>query len=220
MHDYLRLNFRRCDIIIDGDNMKLIYATKNKSKLNHMSKMLEGTSFEVIGLNEIEKELIEPIEDGITPLENATKKALGYYNQLKKPVYSTDSALYFENVDDEDQPGVFIKRINGKNLKGKDFQKHYIEIAKKYGGLIKAKYMNAICVVFNENKIRQYSEEDIHSEEFYIVSDPHPYFEEGFPLNSLSVHIETGKYYNDMKDYKAKGSMDEGFRKFFKSIDN
>lgn len=199
--------------------MKLIYATKNESKLKHMNKMLEGTSFEVIGLNQVEEELVEPIEDGNTPLENATKKALGYYSQLKVPVYSTDSALYFEGVADEDQPGVYIKRLNGQSLKGKNFQKHYMEIAKKYGGKVKAKYKNAICVVFNENTIVQYSEEPIHSEEFYIVSSPHNFFEEGFPLNSLSVHIESGMYYNDMKDYKAKGTMDEGFKQFFKSIE-
>jgi len=199
--------------------MKLIYATKNKSKLKHMNKMLEGTSFEVIGLNQIEKELLEPIEDGMTPLDNATKKALGYYSQLKVPVYSTDSALYFEGVADEDQPGVFIKRFNGQDLKGRKFQEQYIKIAQKYGGKLKAKYINAICVVFDEDNIIQYSEEPIHSEEFYIVSKPHNFFEEGFPLNSLSVHIESGLYYNDMKDYKAKGTMDEGFRQFFKSID-
>ena len=199
--------------------MKLIYATKNVSKLKHMNKMLEGTSFEVIGLNDVDKETVEPIEDGATPLENAMKKALGYYTQLNVPVYSTDSALFFEGVEDEDQPGVFIKRINGNDLKGKDFQKHYIEIAQKYGGKIRAKYRNAICVVFDENNVVKYSDEPIHSEEFYIVSEPHSFFEEGFPLNSLSVHIESGMYYNDMKDYKAKGTMDEGFRKFFKELE-
>lgn len=200
--------------------MKLIYATKNKSKIKHMNKMLDGTAFEVIGLDQVELDVIEPEENGNTPLENATMKAVGYYKQLGVPVYSTDSALYFEGVSDEDQPGVHIKRINGQNLKGKDFQKYYIEIAKKYGGKIKAKYINAICVVFDEENIYQYDEEDVHSEEFLIVSNPHPFFEEGFPLNSLSVHIESGKYYNDMKDYKAKGTMDEGFRKFFKELEN
>lgn len=199
--------------------MKLIYATKNKSKIEHMNKMLTGTSFEVIGLNQVNQDVFEPEENGNTPLENATMKAMGYYNQLKMPVYSTDSALYFEGVEEDDQPGVFIKRINGKDLKGRDFQKYYIDIANKYGGRIRAKYKNAICVVFDENKIIKYSDEPIHSEEFYIVSEPHSYFEEGFPLNSLSIHIESGKYYNDMKDYKAKGTMDEGFRMFFKELD-
>jgi 8-oxo-dGTP diphosphatase len=160
----------------------------------------------------------EPKEDGNTPLENAIKKAKGYFDQLNRPVYSTDSALYFEGVSDEDQPGVLIKRIHGENLKGKEFQKYYIDIAKKYGGKIKAYYKYAICLIIDEDNIFQYDGKDIWSEEFYIVDVPHPYFEEGFPLNSLSVHIESGKYYNDIKNYKSKGSMDDGFRKFFSSI--
>ena len=198
--------------------MKLIYATKNKSKARHMHDMLEGTSFDVISLNDLAMDLEEPEESGVTPLENAIIKAKSYYKQIKQPVYSTDSALYFEGVDDKDQPGVFIKRIHGENLVGKDFQKYYMRIAKKYGGRIKAYYKNAICVVIDENTIYQYDGKDISSEDFYIVEKPHPYFEEGFPLNSLSVHIESGEYYNDIKDYRAKGSMDEGFVRFFKSL--
>ena len=142
-----------------------------------------------------------------------------YYSQIKKPVYSTDSALYFEGVDDKDQPGVHIKRIHGNDLKGKEFQKYYMELASKYGGKIKAYYKNAICVVIDEDTIYEYDGIDISSEAFYIVDKPHHYFEEGFPLNSLSVEIETGKYYNDLTDYKAKGDMDRGFVNFFKRIE-
>jgi len=37
----------------------------------------------------------------------------------------------------------------------------------------------------------------------------------GFPLDSLSVHINTGKYYFDVDELKDRSSMDEGFRNFF-----
>lgn len=199
--------------------MKLIYATKNNSKIQHMNKMLEGSSFKVVGLNDLNKDVEEPVEDGITPLENAIKKAKGYYNQLKQPVFSTDSALFFEGVDDVDQPGVFIKRIHGENLSGRDFQSYYINLARKYGGKLTAYYKNAICKVIGENTTYTHDGDDICSEKFYIVDKPHFYFEEGFPLNSLSVEIGTGKYYNDKINYKSKGDMDNGFRKFFKRIE-
>lgn len=198
--------------------MKVIYATKNESKLASMQMMLEETEVDLISLNQLDFEVEEPIEDGDTPLENAKKKALGYYKQIKEPVYSTDSALYFEGVEDQDQPGVLIKRIHGENLSGTDFQKYYMELAKKYGGKITARYKNAICLVLDENTVFEYDGEDISSETFYIVDTPHEYFENGYPLNSLSIHIESGKYYNDLKDYKSKGNIDEGFRKFFNSI--
>ena len=183
-----------------------------------MNNMLEGFSLNITSLNELDFEVVEPVEDGDTPLDNAMKKALGYYNQIKQPVYSTDSALFFEGVEEEDQPGVLIKRIHGEALTGREFQKYYMELASKYGGKIKARYKNAICLVLDENTIYKYDGNDICSEPFYIVDKAHPYFENGFPLNSLSIHIESGKYYNDIKDYKSKGSIDKGFIKFFDSI--
>lgn len=198
--------------------MKLIYGTNNQSKVNHMNNMLENIDINVIGLKDINKDINEPIEDGDTPLENAIIKAKSYYKQLKQPVYSTDSALYFEGVEKEDQPGVLIKRIHNQNLKGRDFTNYYASIAKKYGGKIKAYYKNAICLVMDEKTIHIFDGPSIHSEAFYIVDTPHPHHEEGFPLNALSVEITTGKYYNDLKNYKSKGSMDQGFITFFTSI--
>lgn len=183
-----------------------------------MSDIMKGTSFEVTGLHDFDIEFVDPIEDGNTPLENATKKAWSYYKQLGCPVYSTDTALYFEGVSKDDQPGAFVKRIHGENLEGREFQKYYMAMAKKYGGKIKAYYKNAICLIIDENTIYQYDGKDIWSEEFYIVDSAHSDFEEGFPLDSLSVHIESGKYYNDLEDYESEDSVDNGFRKFFSSI--
>ena len=205
--------------LMRGDEMKLIYATKNNAKIQHMKEMLKGTTFKVSGLNEININLKEPLEDGLTPLENAIKKAKGYYKQIKQPVYSTDSALFFEGVDDIDQPGVFIKRINVEALSGRDFQHYYMKIAKKYGGKLTAYYKNAICVVIDENTIYTHDGADICSEKFYIVDKPHSRFDAGFPLDSLSIEIESGNYYYDIKDYTSKGDMNNGFKSFFKRLE-
>jgi hypothetical protein len=40
--------------------------------------------------------------------------------------------------------------------------------------------------------------------------------EKGFPIDRLSVHIASGEYYNDMKDYDVCTSMRRGFQDFFK----
>lgn len=44
-------------------------------------------------------ELKEAEENGKDPLSNATQKALTYYEQIKQPVFSCDTGLYFEGVD-------------------------------------------------------------------------------------------------------------------------
>ena len=61
--------------------------------------------------------------------------------------------------------------------------------------------------------------EDIASDPFLIVAKPHEKRREGFPLDSLSIHIGSGKYYHDAENEFGKYSeIDDGFRAFFKRI--
>ena len=59
-------------------------------------------------------------------------------------------------------------------------------------------------------------------EPFYLVSVPHPKIVPGFPLDALSVQIESGKYFQDLKHNLAvdKKAVENGFAKFFKEILN
>lgn len=58
----------------------------------------------------------------------------------------------------------------------------------------------------------------IATEPFALVTEPHPKRVEGFPLDSLSVDIATGKYYYDLQTKDVSTSVDEGIRKFFEGI--
>ncbi len=171
---------------------------------------------DIIGLNELPVELVEPEESGNGPLTNARIKAESYYSQIHKPLFSCDSGLYFENVPDSDQPGVHIKRIHGQNLKDKEFIDYYGSLASKYGGRITAYYRNSIYLVINENTVFYYDGEDIQSEKFYIVDKSHSVYKKGFPLDSLSKHIESNKYYYDLDQSKNDNfTFINGFRNFF-----
>jgi len=196
--------------------MNLIYGTYNPSKLRSMEKMLEGLNISITGLDTLPMEIIEAEETGKDPLSNATQKALCYFEQIKKPIFSCDSGLYFEGVVEEDQPGVFIKRIHGNDLSYKEMLNYYSSLAAKYGGKLTAYYKNSICLVMDENKIYKYDGEDIWSDKFYIVDKPHKIYREGFPLDSLSVEIESMKYYYDLEGTKSESlGVIDGFRNFF-----
>lgn len=184
--------------------MKIVYGTSNQSKLAFMRKRLEGLDVEIIGLDTIDKALTEPEETGKNPSDNAYIKAMSYYHQLKIPVMSADSGLFFEGVAEEDQPGVFIKRIHGKDLSGKEMVHYYSSLAQKYGGKLVARYKNALCLVVGEDTHYMLEEAALESEPFYIVSKPHNHYEEGFPLNCLSVEISTNQYYYDLETVKDK----------------
>ena len=196
--------------------MNLIYGTHNPAKVESMTKALNGLDICITGLVTLNIKLEEAEENGKDPLSNATQKAMTYYKQIKRPVFSCDSGLYFEGVDEEDQPGVLIKRIHGNNLTYKEMLTYYSNLAAKYGGRLTAYYKNSICLVMSDEETYKYDGEDICSEKFYIVDKPHKEYREGFPLDSLSVEIESMKYYYDLEDDKSKNlGVISGFRSFF-----
>ena len=56
--------------------MKLIYGTYNPSKIESMEKMLDGLNINLIGLKNINMELVEAEESGIDPLSNACESCI------------------------------------------------------------------------------------------------------------------------------------------------
>ena len=174
--------------------------------------------FKIIGLNQLGGEFPDVDEDGSNPLDNAKKKAYAYYEIIKKPVFSIDSGLYFEELPDELQPGLEVRRVNGRRLTDKEMISHYSMLAEINGGRITGRFVNGICLIMDVGKVYEHTGDDISTEKFYIVAKPHDIKVEGFPLDSLSVHIKSGKYYYDLNlDKEDAWDTDSGFRKFFRS---
>lgn len=197
--------------------MKILFGTGNQAKLDVMRRRLEELNIEIIGLKDIDMEIPEIEEDGETPLENARKKALGYYHAFQIPVFSCDSGLYIENIPEEIQPGVHVRTIQGKYLTDDEMLDYYTKLAAKYGDL-KARYRNAICLVMDEKHIYEGMEENMASEPFLITSKPHSTIrKEGFPIDSISIDIKTGKYYYDLEeDELDQFAIEDGVLEFFK----
>ncbi len=195
--------------------MKILYGTGNIAKINSMKNMLRNLEIEIISLNDVNLKVEKIYENGNSPLENAKIKAFAYYKVWGKPVFSCDSALYIDRMDFYHQPGVHVRRINGGELNDEEMIKYYTELASKAGGEVKAKYKNAICLILDEKKVFEYDGNDI-AEEFIITSEPHKKRKRGFPLDSISKDIKTGRYYMDLSYYtESQKNMINGFRDFF-----
>lgn len=199
--------------------MKILYGTTNKAKLNAMRNATDRLGIELIGLKDLDCELPVIIEDGKTPVENAKIKAEAYYKAFGMPVFSCDSGLYFEGVTEEDQPGLFVRRVGGRELTDDEMIAHYGSLAGKYGGSLTARYFNAVHFVLDENTSFSSMDLSLASEPFALITEPHSKRVEGFPLDSLSVDIVTGQYYYDLetKDISTEGIVD-GFYRFFKEV--
>ena len=203
-----------------GIGKRLLYGTGNPAKLSLMRKNLEQLQIEIVGLSDIDVAVPQADEDGDSPLENARKKAKCYYEAFQIPVFSCDTGLYFENVPEDKQPGVHVRRVNGKNLSDAEMLAYYSGLAAEYGGL-HAYYRNAICLIMDEEHIYESMDETFSSEPFLITSVPHPdgIRREGFPLDCLSVDLTTGKYYYDLDPAElGKVAAEDGSRRFFEKI--
>ena len=197
----------------------LLYGTGNPAKLEAMRRRLEGLDVKVIGLRDVaDSDAGLPVitEDGNTPLENARKKASAYYEAFRIPVFSCDSGLYLDGLPKELQPGVHVRTVNGKYLSDGEMLAYYSGLAQKYGDLT-ARYQNAICFVRDREHVYEAIEKSMESKPFILTSKPHSFRKKGFPLDSLSLEPETGKYFYDLED----GELDElaveyGFLEFFR----
>lgn len=207
--------------------MKLLYGTNNQAKLESMKRVTNQLGIEIYGFCDLRNmpdfknvKLPDIEETGKNPLENAIIKAKEYYKILRIPLFSCDSGLYFENVDEDLQPGTYVRRVRGKELSDVQMVEYYGNLAKNHGGKLVAKYKNAICLILGENQMFTRMDESIEIGPFYMVDKPHEKIVPGFPLDALSVDIETGKYFQDMDENLAvdKSVIEQGFSKFFEEV--
>ena len=205
--------------------MKLLYGTGNPAKFSAMEERLKGLELELISLKDLKEErgavIPQVPEKGNTPLENARQKAKAYYEAFHMPVFSCDSGLYFEDVPEEVQPGVHVRNVNGKCLSDEQMIEYYGGLARQYGhGRLTANYRNAICLVLDETHIYEAMEPSMESGRFILTDVPHGEIrEEGFPLDSMSLEIETNQYFYDLPDSRLdQVAVEDGFLQFFKNI--
>ena len=183
-----------------------------------MKKRIKPLGIEILSLDEVGIPQLDINENGNTPLENAKIKARAYYQALKMPLFSCDSGLFIDGLDDERQPGVNVRGVNG-SMSDDETIAYYSALAAEFGGNMTARYLNAIYLILDEKRIYEYAGEDIASEPFLITAIPHEKRKKGFPIDCLSVNIKNGKYYYDIDSNGEKySSPDDGFRAFFQRV--
>lgn len=91
--------------------MKVLIATHNEGKKKEFIDILGKLNYDFVTLNEFPK-CEEPIEDGITIMENAILKAKYYFDLFKIPVIADDTGLFIDKLNNE--PGVNSARYSGK----------------------------------------------------------------------------------------------------------
>jgi Xanthosine triphosphate pyrophosphatase len=182
-----------------------------------MREMLCGLDIDIIGLNDV-KVNIAVDESGNSPLENARIKALEYYKAAGIPTFSCDSGLYIEGLEDNRQPGVHVRRVDNKYMGDEEYIKYYTSLVLEMGKDLRAKFKNALCLVLDEEHIFEYDGDDI-ADNFVITYKDCGKRKPGFPMDSIALDIETGRYLIDSeKNNRNEVQITKGFRDFFKKV--
>ncbi len=175
---------------------ELIIGTTNQAKIQQIKGALTHLDLNIKGIDD--KNLPEIIEDGKTAEENARKKALTYAKFIKKDVLSVDNALYFEGLDEKRQPGLQVRRIQGRTDRPTDeeVKDYYISIIQELGGKIKGYFLFAVCIASPKGQL---TETTIKSQRIFI-SKASDKIIPGYPLASLWIDPVSGKYPSEMSE--------------------
>ena len=133
--------------------------------------------------------------------------------------HENDIASIFEELEAEEQPGTHVRRVNDRELTDDEMIEYYSGLARRHNGRLTGYYQNGICFVVDEEHIFRSMDRSLSTERF-ILADTTPYKvrQKGFPLDSLSIDIKTGKYYYDLEEHELAGSTFEGTRMFFEKV--
>ena len=179
--------------------MKILFASKNPAKIKYYAEELEKLDLEVLTLNDIDLEL-DIKEDGKSATENAIQKAKPYFEATNITTIGIDDTLYIEGLSDEEQPATHVRRINGKRLNDDEILKYYIDVVKNLGGKVEAKWVKGIAICSKEGtKTFEYSRS-----KFYFVEEKSSVMHEGYPLDSISIIPEFGKYLTELNPEERK----------------
>jgi len=195
--------------------MEILIATKNEAKIKKYSTMLNTLGIKYKTLKDFDVN-IEVEETGNTTKENSIIKANLYYKAFNMPVLVDDSGLILDKLPDEKQPGVFVRRHNGRELTDEEIISLYSKEIENVGGETSGGFVIAITIIDENGKV--YTDETKHNRIF--VSKPCKERNLGYPMNSLIYNKETNKYlaqiYEGSNIYK--GSSFENDLKFIESV--
>ncbi len=180
---------------------EIIYGTSNPAKVAQVRDVLEPLGFTVNSLADFNSKITVD-EDGKTAEENALKKAIAYSNGLNMPVLSMDVGLYFNDLPEDKQPGLHVRRINGEaRPSDKEMLAYYAKLAASMGDRLQAYWHYAFALAWPDGRHASFTTDTTR----IFVSKPSPKMVEGFPLESLQIDPKTDKYISEMSKDELAG---------------
>jgi len=146
-----------------------------------------------------EEYAIDPDENGGSPAENAAIKARAYAEVSGLPTISFDSGLYFAELpmDDPRQPGLHVRRVNGRRLSDEETTAHYINLVREMGHPVLCQWVTGFAAAMPDGRVISGDDREGQpkSWQFYLVDEPKGPSSPGKPLHCISIEADSGEYF-------------------------
>lgn len=174
---------------------EIVIGTSNPAKVAQIRGALRGLDLKVSSISDYGVSL-DVVEDGKTAQENAKKKSVAYAQALGRPVLSMDNALYLDPLKPEEQPGIHVRRIGSTTDRptDQDLLDYYSNLIRRLGDRVNGRWEFAVAIADSNGQVE---ETTIISPRIFVskvseVNIP------GYPLESLQIDPESGKYISEM----------------------
>ena len=187
---------------------RLLLGTSNPEKVLILRSALASLPIEVLSLADLGID-IDVEEDGASLEDNAEKKARVYSAVSGLPVLAIDGGLRIEELPEEKQPGVFVRRIPGvEKPTDEEVLIYYERELGGVGGEGIAVWSGAMTLAISSERVftRRFSFKAIMRSE--RKGRPMP----GAPLNCLMIDPVSRKHYSEMA-HEDRPDF-EGYREF------
>lgn len=184
---------------------QILFATGNQAKVKRFSAKLSKKGIEILTLMDLGIYL-DVVEDGKDAIANALIKARAYYRETGMIVIAMDDNLYIEGIPEEKQPGMYVRRVNGKRLNDNEMIEYYSKLASEYGknGKLICRWIYGMALIKNGKEYTYTWQKN----DFYLVDQPSNIINPGYPLNTISVNKKLNKYFTDLTE-KDKQTIQE-----------
>lgn len=180
---------------------KIVIASKNPAKVKRFRNILSKYAKNVISLSDL-RITDKPEENGLTAEENAKIKGVFYSQKTGLPVFCEDEALYVDFLPKSKQPGVYIRRVNGKDeLDDDQLLSHWEKIIVKVPEEKRTGYMNfAYCLAKPDGILKTFT----FDRSIIFFSPTSKVRIPGWPMSSLEGPLEFGKPHSELTQEERK----------------
>lgn len=125
--------------------MDIVISSKNLHKIKELKELLYGKNFSI--LTAVELNCPEVVEDGLTLMENAKKKAVSNALFTGKLTIADDTGFFINALNNE--PGIYAARYAGKDC---NFSQNIKKVLKKLSGhKDRTAYFESVVVLADTN---------------------------------------------------------------------